>query len=77
MGKISNALLESFRYQLQLARLVVIDEFEYDNSTLFVIQDDGLTYFEIESLMRICKFSVLALYYKGDKKMHLRIYHDE
>lgn len=77
MGKISQVLLESFRHQLSVERIAVIDEFEYHNGTMFVIKDDGLCYFQIEELLRICKFSVLVLYYDGIKKLHLRIAHDE
>lgn len=77
MGKISQVLLESFRHQLSVERIEVIDEFEYRNGTMFVIQDDGLCYFHLEELLRICKFSILVLYYDGIKKLHLRISHDE
>lgn len=77
MEKISQVLLESFRNQLSVERIEVIDEFEYRNGTMFVIQDDCLCYFHLEELLRICKFSILVLYYDGIKKLHLRISHDE
>lgn len=77
MGKISQVLLESFRHQLSVERISVIDEFEFHNGTMFVIQNDGLCYFQIEGLMRICKFNVLVWYYNGVKRLHLRISHDE
>lgn len=77
MGKISQVLLESFRHQLSVERISVIDEFEFHNGTMFVIKNDGLCYFQIEELMRVCKFNVLVWNYDGVKRLHLRISHDE
>lgn len=77
MAVLSLSLLASFRHQLFLEHIEVLDEFEYEDTTLFALRDDDLTFWQIERLYRICKFSVLLLYCKGDKKIHLRLYHDD
>lgn len=63
----------AFRHQLWLEHIELLDEFVYDGNTLFVLKDDYLCAYSMLNLLKICKFSVLALYYEGNKRLHLRL----
>lgn len=77
MEKINHTLLGLFRHQLQLEEIEVLDEFLYANSTMFVINDDFLTTWELKRLLSVCPFLIFNMHYKGNKKLHLAILNDE
>lgn len=62
-----------FRHQLWVEHIEILDEFVYDGSVLFVLKDDYLCAFSMLNLLKIRKFSVSALYYEGNKRLHLRL----
>lgn len=65
--------LAKFRHQLWVEHIEILDEFVYDGSTLFVLKDDYLCMYSMLNLLKIRKFSVLLLYYEGNKRLHLRL----
>ena len=65
--------MAAFRHQLWLEHIVILDEFKYDNATLFVLENECLCPWEIQNLLRIAPFSILNLYYEGNLRMHLKI----
>lgn len=69
-------ILAAFRHQLWLEHIVVLDEFKYDDATLFVLDNAFLCPWEIQNLLRIAPFSILNLYYEGNLRMHLKISED-
>lgn len=77
MEKINHTLLGMFRHQLWLEHIEVLDEILYDNSTMFVINNDALTFWELKNLLSVCQFSIFNMYYEGNKKLHLAILNDE
>lgn len=77
MGKINYTLLACFRHQLRIEQIEVLEEFQYGNSTMFVIDEYSLAHWQVANLSRICSFSILMLYYKGEKMLHLRLFNDE
>lgn len=62
MERISNALIGSFRYELERNDIDIKKEFELQGYYYFVVDQGFLCYFEIDNLRRICPFGVSQLW---------------
>lgn len=62
MERISNALLGSFRYELERNNIAIKKEFEVQGHYCFAVADGLLCYFELDNLRRICPFGVMQLW---------------
>lgn len=62
MERISNALLGSFRYELERNNIAIYKEFELHGRYCFAVKDGFLCYFELDNLRRICPFGVSLLW---------------
>lgn len=66
MERISNALLGSFRYELERNEIAIKKEFESQFTYCFAVADGFLCYFELDKLRRICPFGVTTLWVDGE-----------
>lgn len=62
MERISNALLGSFRYELERNDIDIRKEFELQGYYHFAVDQGFLCYFELDNLRRICPFGVSVLW---------------
>ena len=68
--------LDLFKAQLSKLQLSVLDEYEYEDSYLFVLSTPCLTRYEILNLMGIHPYNILHMWYGGEKKLHLQLFHN-
>lgn len=76
MEKISHSLLATFRHQLWLEHLNVLEEFSNDVAYIFVLEEYNLMYWQIENLRRQAPFNITMLYIEGNKRLCLTILKD-
>lgn len=76
MEKISHSLLATFRHQLWLEHLNVLEEFSNELVYVFVLEEYDLTYWQIDNLRRQAPFNITMLYFEGNKRLCLTILKD-
>ena len=76
MGKISSSLLASFRHQLWLEHISVVEETEYKQGHAFILEESSIMYWQLDNLRRIAPFNIATFYYEGNKVLALTILFD-
>lgn len=76
MERISNSLLGSFRHQLWLEHIEVLEEFQNDTHVIFALKDYAVSYWSMDNLRRIAPFGIMQLYVDGNKTICLTILKD-
>lgn len=76
MGRISNALLDSFRYELERNDIGIKKEFELQSTYCFAVSEGFLCYFELDNLRRICPFGVSVLWVDDELYLCITILKD-
>lgn len=76
MERISSSLLGSFRHQLWLENIVVLEEGSTDVCFWFAIEGHSLGYWQLDNLRRIAPFNILLMYHDGNLRLHLTISKD-
>lgn len=76
MSYLSSALLGSFRHQLWLEHIEVVEEFQNDTHYIFAINSCSISYWSMDNLRRIAPFGVVLLYVDGNKSICLSIAKD-
>lgn len=66
--------LDLFKAQLSTLQLSILDEYEYNDTYLFVLDVPCLSRFEILHLMGVHPFNILNMWYSGEKKLHLQLF---
>lgn len=73
MEKITINKVEAFRHQLWLNHIAVIDEYEHNDTTCFVLESSVLTSYDLQRLAETSPFSILQLGYEGNFKLEIMI----
>lgn len=76
MERISNALIGSFRNELELNKIDIRKEFELQGHYCFALTNSLICYFELDNLRRICPFGVATLWADDELCMCILILKD-
>lgn len=76
MERISHTLLGSFRHQLWLEHIEVLEEFQNDTHYIFALNSCSISYWNMDNLRRIAPFGIILLYVDGNKTICLTILKD-
>lgn len=76
MAKISSSLLASFRHQLWLENISVVEETKHELDYVFFLEEPSIMYWQLDNLRRIAPFNIATLYYEGNKVLALTILYD-
>ena len=76
MKKISSTLLGSFRHQLWLEHIEVLEEGSTDTCIWFAIEGYSIDYWQLDNLRRIAPVNILLMYHEGNLRLHLTILKD-
>lgn len=76
MERISQALLASFRHQLWLEHIEVLEEFQNDTHIVFALEEYAIPYWSLDNLRRITPFSIMRIYVDGNQKICFAILKD-
>lgn len=74
MEKMNIVNLEYFKQKLWEFHIEILDEFEYNDTYLIVLNCDVFTKYELLTLMGISPFNILLMYFDGNKKLHLQFF---